>query len=47
LIVRPTRAEASSTLRLKSFMVLLAILWREWTHATLRNCQAQPHYFAA
>src|SRR4051812_30183567 len=36
LMVLPTRAEASSTLRLKSFMILLAILWRERVHAILR-----------
>jgi hypothetical protein len=28
-----TRAEASSTLRLKSFMVLLAMIGRDWIHA--------------
>src|SRR5579863_760113 len=35
-MVLPTRAEASSTLRLKSFMVLLAINRREWVHAVVR-----------
>ena len=39
-----TRAEASSTLRLKSFMVLLAMTRREWIHAALRIAR-QGYYF--
>jgi hypothetical protein len=39
-----TRAEASSTLRLKSFMVLLVMTRREWIHAALRIAR-QGYYF--